>query len=53
MKQNRYCKKCTNSEQDDDEKILECKLLTPEERIAIIQQRHYRGIAEEFVLGIS
>ena len=44
MKHKHCCKECANSGRGEIEKIMECKLLTPEERVAIVHGRRIKAI---------
>jgi hypothetical protein len=48
MKDEHCCEKCAQNQEDELEKIISCKLLTPNEKASIIEARRITKLADDF-----
>ncbi len=48
MKHEQCCEKCAQNQEDELEKIISCKLLTPNEKASIIEARRIKKLADDF-----
>jgi len=48
MKDEHCCEKCAQNQEDELEKIISCKLLTPNEKASIIEARRITKLTDDF-----
>ena len=48
MKHEQCCKECAQNQEGELEKIIACKLLSPNEKASIIEARRIKKLADDF-----